>query len=339
MANFYPESLPELGTRGAEGDFFGTEIRFVEFEPPPQQQEFLDYLDGLPEDVYLGTPSTLKNYAAWGYYPHVVGMNRLGRDDGPAKIAELLAMAPLPHQAEDQLARLRDEVARYHERGLAVMGTPPHLGGELFETAWRLRGWKQFMLDLKLNPQLAHTLLDQLTAMTASTALVLVHAGVDILGLDDDVGAPAHMLISPLTWTRFLKPRLETIVRACRLVNPQLKIFYHSDGYIEPIIPGLIEVGVDVIHPVQPDVMAPDRLKERFGDRLAFWGTVGTQATWGFPNAAAIREEVRQRIATVGRGGGLIIGPAYDLEPAIPWDNIESFFRAVDEFGAYGQGD
>jgi uroporphyrinogen decarboxylase len=119
------------------------------------------------------------------------------------------------------------------------------------------------------------------------------------------------------------------------MVNPELKIFYHSDGYIEPIIPELIEIGVDVIHPVQPDVMDPARLEARFGDRLAFWGTVGTQATWGWPNAAAIRAEVRERIETVGRDGGLIIGPAYDLEPEIPWENVVAFFEAVDEFGAY----
>jgi uroporphyrinogen decarboxylase len=335
MANFYPETLPELGRRGAEGDYFGTEIRFVEFEPPPQQRAFLEYLDGLPADVYVGTKPILRNYAQWGYFPHIQGFHRLDRPGTPAELAQELALAPLPEFSADQTSRLADEVAEHHRRGLAVMGTPPHLGGELFETAWRLRGWAQFMVDLKLNPELAHTLLDQLTAMTVATALVLVRAGVDILGLDDDVGAPAHMIIGPHTWRRFLRPRLETIIRAGRAVNPDLKIFYHSDGYIEPIIAELIEIGVDVIHPVQPDVMDPARLKERFGDRLAFWGTVGTQATWGWPNPEAIRAEVRQRIETVGRGGGLIIGPAYDLEPRIPWENILAFFEAVEAHGAY----
>jgi uroporphyrinogen decarboxylase len=335
MANFYPETLPELGERGAEGDYFGTEIRFVDFEPPPQQKAFLDYLDGLPADVYVGTQPILRNYAHWGYFPHIAGFNRLDQPETPAELAQELALAPLPEFSADQTGRLAAEVAEHHRRDLAVMGTPPHLGGELFETAWRLRGWAQFMVDLKQNPALAHTLLDQLTAMTVATALVLVRAGVDILGLDDDVGAPAHMIIGPETWREFLRPRLETIIRAGRAVNPDLKIFYHSDGYIEPIIGELIEIGVDVIHPVQPDVMDPARLKDRFGDRLAFWGTVGTQATWGWPNPDAIRAEVRQRIQTVGRGGGLIIGPAYDLEPRIPWENIVAFFEAVADYGAY----
>ena len=245
-------------------------------------------------------------------------------------------MAPLPSFSVSQMEQLTAPVAGSHARGLAVMGTPPHLGGELFETAWRLRGFNQFMLDLTLNPELVHTLLDQLTAMTVATALVLTRAGVDILGLDDDLGAPQHMLIGPATWRKFLKPRVETIIRACHAVNPDLKIFYHSDGYIEPVIPELIEIGVNVLHPVQPDVMDPAGLKARYGDRLAFWGTVGTQMTWGHPNAAAIRAEVRERIETVGKGGGLIIGPAYDLEPNIPWENILAFFQAVDELGKYG---
>ena len=336
MANFYPENLPELGERGAEGDYFGTEIRFVEFKPPAEQSAFLRYLDGLPAEVYVGSQAILRNYADWGYFPHVEGFHRLGGATTPAELAGQLAAARLPNFSTPQVEQLSAQVAGYHTRGLAVMGTPPHLGGELFETAWRLRGFNQFMLDLTLNPELVHTLLDQLTAMTVATALVLARAGVDILGLDDDLGAPQHMLIGPATWRKFLKPRVETIIRACRAVNPEIKIFYHSDGYIEPVIPELIEIGVNVLHPVQPDVMDPASLKARYGDRLAFWGTVGTQMTWGHSNAVAIRAEVRERIETVGKGGGLIIGPAYDLEPNIPWENILAFFQAVDEFGEYG---
>lgn len=337
MANFYPETLPELGKRGAEGEYFGTEIRFVEFEPPRQQSAFLDYLDELPDDVYVGTQHILRNYAQWGYFPHVEGMDRLREATTRAELAEELAGNPLPVFSQKQQARVAAEVDAYHARGLAVMASPPHLGGELFESAYRLRGWTRFMIDLKLNPELAHTLLDQLTAITATSSLALARAGVDILALDDDVGAPAHMLIGPATWREFFQPRWELIIRAVRSVNPDIKIFYHSDGYIEPIIPALIEIGVDVIHPIQPDVMDPSRLKVRYGNRLAFWGTVGTQTLWGYPNPAAIRKEVRHRLETVGKDGGLIVGPAYDLEPRIPWENIVAFFRAVDEFGMYDQ--
>ncbi|MEN8098365.1 MAG: uroporphyrinogen decarboxylase family protein [Chloroflexota bacterium] len=335
MANFYPEHIPELDHRGAEGDHFGTEIRFVEFSAPTTQKNFLDYLSDLPDDVYVGSSTILRNYSDWGYFPHIEGHGRLSSATSSKALVASLVESPLPAFSTQQLGSLEQQVSEIHSRGLAAMGTPPHLGGELFETAWRLRGWMQFMVDLKINPEIAHTLLDQIMMMAVTTAMVLVRAGVDILGLDDDVGSPTHMLISPETWRVFLKPRLATIIDAARAINPQVKVFYHSDGYIEPIIPELIEIGVDVLHPVQPDVMDPVRLKRLFGDQLAFWGTVGTQVLWGEPNPTRIREEVRERIRTVGKNGGLIIGPAYDLEPAIPWVNIESFFNAIDEFGTY----
>jgi len=88
---------------------------------------------------------------------------------------------------------------------------------------------------------------------------------------------------------------------------------------------------------VQPDAMDPARLKRLYGDRLVFFGTVGTPQLWSFGTPADIRAEVRERIATVGRGGGLIIAPAYDLEPAenIPWANVAAYFAAVEEFGPY----
>ena len=231
--------------------------------------------------------------------------------------------------------QLERAVTRLHRQEYAVMAAPPHLGGELFETAWRLRGFEQFMVDLIENPPLVDYLLEQLTAMHITLSLALTRAGIDILALDDDVGEPTRMLISPTIWRRYFKSRVRTIIAACRAVNPDLFIFWHSDGHIEPIIPDLIEIGVNVLNPVQPDVMDPAQLKHRYGDRLAFWGTVGTPQRWSWGTPDEIRQEVYERIATVGVGGGLILSPAYDLEPECRWENVIAFFEAIDEWGAY----
>jgi uroporphyrinogen decarboxylase len=333
MTNFYPITFPELAGQ-APGDYFQTEIRFVELSGPVDQAAFLRYLERLPADVRIGDIPTLRTYYAWNYHPEVEGTHPLGDVTTVAELAERLATSPLPiarWPPDPDLTRVAAEVAAYHARDLAVMAAPPHLGGELFETAWRLRGFQQFLIDLVRRPALVDYLLDQLTAMTIETSLVLTRAGIDILALDDDIGARTHMLISPAQWRRYFKPRMAAIILACRAVNPDLKIFYHSDGTIEPIIPDLIEIGVDVLNPVQPDAMDPARLKAKYGDRLAFWGTVGTPTLWAWGTPADIRAEVRERIATVGRGGGLIISPAYDLEPEVPWENILAFFEAVDE--------
>ncbi len=333
MVNFYPTEFSRHPGREG-GEVFGCEIRFVSAAAPREQDDFLRYLRALPGDVYVGSPSILRTYHDWGYHPEIERDAPLGE----AQTVEEIAAAPLPDfMAQANPGRLRDEVERLHEQGYAVMAAPPHLGGELFETAFRLRGFEQFMLDMAHNPALVDYLLEQLTAMHLAMSLLLVRAGIDILALDDDVGEPTRMLISPAMWRRYFKPRVRTIIGAARAARPDVYIFWHSDGYIEPIIPDLIEIGVDILNPVQPDVMDPARLKEQYGDRLVFFGTVGTPTRWAWGTPEAIRAEVRERIETVGRGGGLIIAPAYDLEPeeGIPWRNIVAFFEAVEELGAY----
>ncbi|GAB4479997.1 MAG: uroporphyrinogen decarboxylase family protein [Anaerolineae bacterium] len=333
MVNFYPTEFDRHPGREA-GEVFDCDIRFVEITEPEPQRSFLRYLKSLPRDVYIGSTRILKTYHDWGYHPEIPPDAPLG----DARTLDEIAAAPLPDfMAQVHPERLRAAVERHHAAGYAVMAAPPHLGGELFETAYRLRGFQQFMLDLIENPPLVDYLLDQLTAMHLAVSLALVRSGIDILALDDDVGEPTRMIISPEMWRRYFKPRVQAIIEASRRANPDLAIFWHSDGCIEPIIPDLIEIGVDILNPVQPDVMDPAALKQQYGDRLTFFGTVGTPQRWAWGTPDDIRAEVRERIETVGRGGGLIISPAYDLEPqdGIPWANIEAFFEAVEEYGRY----
>jgi len=331
MYNFYSETLPQFDGRKAE-EVFDTEIRFVGISEPREQSDFLSYLKALPRDVYVGPDHILRTYHDWGYHPEIAQHARLG----DAKTIEDIAAAPLPDfMAQINPEKLHGEVEQFHERDLAVMASPPHLGGELFETAYRLRGFYQFMVDLATNPPLVDYLLEQLTAMHLAVSLALTRAGIDILALDDDLGAKNHMLVGPEMWRRYFKPHIRTIIETSRAANPDLHIFWHSDGYIEPIIPDLIEIGVDILNPVQPDVMDPVRLKQLYGDKLVFFGTVGSAQTWAWAGPEDVRAEVRERIETVGKGGGLIISSAYDLDTGVRWENILAFFEAVEEFGAY----
>lgn len=333
MVNFYPTRFRRHPGRTA-GEVFDCEIRFVSISEPRQQVALMSYLRGLPEDTYVGSQAILRTYHDWGYHPEIERDARLG----DAETIREIAAAPLPDFMQQvKPERLRKAVERLHKQGYAVMAAPPHLGGELFETAYRLRGFERFMFDLIENPALVDYLLEQLTAMHLAVSLALTRAGIDILALDDDVAETTRMLISPDMWRRYFKPHVQTIIATCRAANPDLFVFWHSDGNIEPIIPDLIEIGVSVLNPVQPDVMDPVRLKRLYGRQLAFFGTVGTPQRWSWGTPDDIRQEVQERIETVGQGGGLIISPAYDLEPeeSIPWENIVAFFAAVEEFGAY----
>ncbi len=331
MVNFYPCTLPGHRDREA-GEMFETDIRFVTIPTPQEQTDFLAYLRSLPPDVYVGPTAILRTYHDWGYHPEIARDAPLSDAHTVAQIAA----APLPDFLQQiDPDGLRAQVERLHALGYPVMASPPHLGGELFETAFRLRGFEQFMIDLVENPPLVDYLLDQLTAMHLAVSLALTRAGIDILALDDDVAEPTRMLISPAMWRRYFKPRVAAIITACRAVNPSLGVFWHSDGYIEPIIPDLIEIGVTILNPVQPDVMDPARLKRLYGDRLVFFGTVGTPQRWHWGTPEDIRAEVYERIQTVGAVGGLIISPAYDLEPEVRWENVLAFFDAVNQYGSY----
>jgi len=330
--SFFTMTLPQVPNHDAD-EYFKTDIRYVTFKPLQEETGFLHYLEGLPKHVPMGELSTLRTYWEWSYHPETPGAEPLAA----ARTIKELEAFPLPGITDPYRYRgLSEKVRAFQDKGLAVMGIPPHLGGEIFETAWRLRGFNQLLLDLRRNRELVEYLFDQITAMLVHNSVVLARAGVDILGLDDDVGEPTSMIISPATWREFLKPRMAKVIEFAKEAKPDISIFYHSDGYIEPIIPDLIEIGVDALNPVQSDVMDPAGLKEEYGDRLAFWGTVGTQTLWTWGRPKDIEEEVKLRIETVGRGGGFVISPAYDIDlPEIPLENIIAFNKAAKTFGRY----
>jgi uroporphyrinogen decarboxylase len=228
---------------------------------------------------------------------------------------------------------LADQVQDLHRQGLAAGGSLPHLGGELFESAWRLRGLESFLLDLVERPEWASFLLDRLKEMARRNAETLARAGIDVLSLGDDVGMPTTMMIGPATWREFFKPRVAEIIQAARAIKADLRVLFHSDGYIEPILGDLIEIGVQAIHPVQPEHMDGMRIRRRFGTRLALWGTVGHQNAFQWARPEDIRREVKRRIDTLGRAG-LILCPAYDLEESDAYRrNVAAFLEAAAAYG------
>ena len=272
----------------------------------------------------MGSLDQLRTYFEWGYFPERGPQRPLS---GAGSLAELIEYVLPDLTSASRHAGLREQVQYWHQRGLAVAGSPPHLGGELFETAWRLRGFEQFLIDLVERPQLAHYLLDQLTSMMAQNAAVLAQAGVDILLLDDDVAMPTGLMISPALWRVYFKPRLERIIELAREIAPDLIVFYHSDGDFSALLPDLVEIGVNVVNPVQPDCMNAQAIRGAFGSRLALWGTVGTAWTWDNGSPDQIRAEVQERIRLLGPGG-LLVAPAYDLDYA-PRANVEAFVQTV----------
>ena len=328
--SFYRVDLERMAPPGQAQDGV-VDVRFVRFPASPEEEELRRRAQPYDGDTRLGTVSQVTTYARWDYRPQTPDhRNPLAR----ARSLDDLREFPFPDvSAPYRVEGLAQQVQELHARGLAAGGNLPHLGGELFEAAWRLRGLENFLLDLVDRPDWAHFLLDRLAGLARRNAQALAQAGVDVLALDDDVGMPRTMMIGPDTWRQFFKPRLADIIASSRAIKPDLRVVFHSDGFFEPIVGDLMEIGVNAINPVQPDHMDAVHLRRRFGPDLALWGAIGRQTTFSFATPDEIRQEVKLRIDTLGRAG-LILCPAYDIdEPDIPWENVAAFLDAVRAYG------
>ena len=201
----------------------------------------------------------------------------------------------------------------------------------IFEISWYLRGMDRFMEELLCGEEIATALLDRITTIRVGMAQRYAAAGADILMLGDDVATQIDMMISPQLWRETIKPRLAQVIAAAKAENPEILIFYHGDGNMARIIPELIEIGVEILNPVQPECMDPFEMKRLYGGQLSFWGCVGTQTTLPFGTPESIRANCRELIERVGAGGGLLLAPTHTIEPEVPWENIMAFVDAVRE--------
>jgi len=205
----------------------------------------------------------------------------------------------------------------------------------VFEGAWYLRGMDRLLMDMVTDEEKANAVLDIPFYFHLEAAKRLVAMGVDGIWLGDDVGTQRGMLLSPELWRRYLKPRLATICREVKNINPHVHIAYHSDGNIYPIIDELIEIGINILNPVQPRAMDPAFLKKRYGRNLSFWGTIDEQHTLPFGTPQEVQREVLERLSVMGQDGGFIIAPTHHVQLDTPLENFFAFLGAARNLGCY----
>jgi uroporphyrinogen decarboxylase len=217
-------------------------------------------------------------------------------------------------------------VIRNYKSEYWIVGVTPTT---IFETAWALRGYEQLMVDMATDPITANRVLDLPYYYHMAVTQHLVRLGVDMIWLGDDVGGQNSMLMSPKMWRTYLKPRMSELIASLRVINPQIKIAYHTDGVVYPIISELIEIGIDVLNPIQPMAMDPVKVKDDYGDRLCFWGSLDIQQTIPFGTTGDVKKEVMTRLKTIGRGGGLLIGPTHNLQLDTPLENLWAMVETI----------
>jgi uroporphyrinogen decarboxylase len=193
--------------------------------------------------------------------------------------------------------------------------------GDLWERATYMRGMEPLLLDLSLNPGFVEKLLRRLTDyVLRTTEIYLARSEFEGIALSDDYGTQRAMVLSPSHWRRFVKPRLAEIYDAAK--RNGRTVFHHSCGNILPIIGDMIDIGLDVLHPIQPEAMDVLRLKKEFGRRLTFCGGVRTQDLLPHGTPEQIRAEVKELKEKMGRGGGYILEPGITLQADVPLENM-----------------
>lgn len=308
-------------------EYFNIDVRFVDFNPTQHIADYSIYHKDLPSNATISEWGAASIPGSSFHFAKAIHSLQ-GVED-----IKLIENYPLPDfMADYRHNNLNEKTKAVQDKGFAAAGT---LYCTIFEVAWSIRSMEDIFIDFSFNPDAATVLLDKITDLRCRQACRFAEAGVDILMLGDDIGTQRALMMSPDTWIKWLKPRLAKVIDSARSVNPDLLIFYHSDGNCYEAIPGLIEAGIDILNPVQPECMNPAALKKEFGNDLAFWGTLGTQTVFPFGTPDDVRASVKERIETVGVGGGLLMGPTHMIEPEVPWENMKAFYEAVEEFGRY----
>lgn len=154
----------------------------------------------------------------------------------------------------------------------------------------------------------------------------------DCLATGDDVANQNAMMFHPDLWRQVMKPRWASVIAAAREHKPDIHVWYHSDGNVWDILDDLVDIGVNILNPVQPECMDPVAIRKRFGRRLAFDGCIGTQTTFPFGTPGDMRTCVLQTAEALdGMNGGLMLSPTHVLEPEVPPENVVAFFNTCDE--------
>jgi uroporphyrinogen decarboxylase len=209
----------------------------------------------------------------------------------------------------------------------------------MFDMMQQLVGTEKLLVDMAEGAAYLEALMDKCKDFALAVGKKLISMGVDGIWAGDDFGAQNGMLISPRMWRRYFKERYRQIYSELKAANPNILIMQHCDGAVAPILGDWIEVGLEVFNPVQPDVPGhePQELKDKFGDRLSFWGAIDQQRLLPYATPEEIEADVREKIRVLGAGGGYMCSPAHIIQSDVPMGNVEAFISAVKRYGVYGQ--
>jgi uroporphyrinogen decarboxylase len=243
---------------------------------------------------------------------------------------------PDPNDPE-QFRGLREKARHLYENTDYVIGADAIKAGVLMNSL-QMRGYDKFFMDLALDVPFAEAIMDRiLNTLKEMWSRYMDEVGeyVQVAYVTDDLGSQSSLLISPRMFRQLLKPRMKELhdhIKSCA----DVKLMFHSDGAVLPLADDFVEMGVDILNPVQTSVSGLEdtfALKENFGDRLSFHGAVDVQQM--LPNATTqeLEDEIARRVYDLGRRGGYVLAPCHNIGHDIPPENVVTLFEKAREFG------
>jgi len=326
------EVLRELGIEGWAG--CGLSIAFPEFEKKATERPGTGRRWG--KGIWLDE----RTYEdAWGV------RHRIGEGDwyeewisGPlveARTPEDVEKADIP--GPDRIVEpenYKEKVESLKKQELFVRAGIPNP----YKRAWLLRGMENVLADYLINRDLLEALYDRLYALYGEMAKRMAAAGVDMITVTGDIAMQDRIVMGPDAWREVDKPRLARLIEECRAVSPDVFFFIHSDGDVTDLMDDIVEIGFNVINPVQPECMDPVEVKKRYGDRITIHGGVSIQKTLPFGSPDEVRREVEDLIRTCGYNGGLVVFPSNVIQPDTPVENVVACFHAARDFDVASLG-
>jgi uroporphyrinogen decarboxylase len=314
-------------------DFLGTDLRYIE----PIEIIY-------DRHRYIGPPLATGPNGAWQdiwgvwrrpvHYEHGVYQEIFRYPLEGVEEVESLLDRPWPQPDWYDYSDIADQCRRYHGKYALVGGG----WGAVFGDAYRVLGLEHFLESVLLAPDIIREVVRRVETfyLGVNERIFEAAAGMlDIYYFGNDLGTQRALLMSPAAIREFLSPSFQRLVDQAKSYG--LKVMFHSCGAIREAIPLIIEVGVDVLDPVQAGAagMAPAGLKAEFGDRLAFHGGLDTQGVLPFGSALDVAAATTRLVEAMKPGGGYIFGPSQELQPDVPLDNILAMYRTCREVGQY----
>ncbi|MGD9048126.1 MAG: uroporphyrinogen decarboxylase family protein, partial [Anaerolineae bacterium] len=246
-----------------------------------------------------------------------------------AKTIDDLMDYPWPQADWWDVSHIADEIEKLNQdTEYALL----YEAGSVFETGWGLRGLESFLMDMAINPDLAQFIMERWADFWIALGRKVLEATgghVDIAWTWDDIGTQNAPMISPQMWEKQIKPHHVRINKA--LKDYDVTLMYHSCGSIMPFIDGLIDMGVEILNPLQPRAKGIDLpyIKATYGNRISFHGAMDIQRTLPHGTTEDVAAEVRDRIRVLGAGGGYILAPAHMIQGDTSAENIVTMYETA----------